>query len=116
MPRRVSREATRDVDLRGYRIPKGDLVAFSLGSANRDEHQFEDPDRFDLHRVNKGDHVSFGLGEHFCLGSHLSRMEARLAGGAERERRTDVRLGTPQECSIRGFAFRSPDRLPVLFG
>jgi cytochrome P450 len=112
----VSREATRDVELHGYRIPKGDLVAFSIGSANRDEHQFEDPDRFDLHRANKGDHVSFGLGEHFCLGSHLSRMEARIAAAAMLERLPNLRLDPAQECSIRGFAFRSPDRLPVLFG
>jgi cytochrome P450 len=112
----VSREATRDVDLHGYRIPKGDLVAFSIGSANRDERQFADPDRFDLHRANKSDHVSFGLGEHFCLGSHLARMEARIAVAAMLERLPDLRLDPSQECSIRGFAFRSPDRLPVLFG
>ena len=112
----VSREATRDVDLHGYRIPKGDLVALSIGSANRDEQHFGDPDRFDLHRSNKGDHVSFGLGEHFCLGSHLSRMEARIAVAAMLERLPNLRLDPAQQCSIRGFAFRSPDRLPVLFG
>ena len=112
----VSREVTRDVDLHGYRIPKGDLAAFSIGSANRDESHFEDPDRFDLHRSNKSDHVSFGLGEHFCIGSHLARMEARIAAAAMLERLPNLRLDPAQECSIRGFAFRSPDRLPVLFG
>jgi cytochrome P450 len=112
----VSREVTRDVDLRGYRIPKGDLVALSIGSANRDESRFEDPDRFDLHRSNKNDHIAFGLGEHFCLGSHLARMEARIAAVAMLERLPDLRLDPAEACSIRGFAFRSPDRLPVLFG
>ena len=112
----VSREATRDVDLHGHRIPKGDLVAFSIGSANRDERRFADPDRFDLKRANKQDHVSFGLGEHFCLGSHLARMEARIAAAAMLERLPNLRLDPQQTCSIRGFAFRSPDRLPVLFG
>ena len=112
----VSREVTRDVDLHGTRIPKGDLAAFSIGSANRDERRFEDPDRFDLHRSNKGDHVAFGLGEHFCLGSHLARMEARIAVAAMLERLPNLRLDPAAECSIRGFAFRSPDRLPVLFG
>jgi cytochrome P450 len=112
----VSREATRDVDLHGYRVPRGDLVAFSIGSANRDESRFEDPDRFDLHRSNTSDHVSFGLGEHFCLGSHLARMGARIAAAAMLERLPNLRLDPAQECSIRGFAFRSPDRLPVLFG
>jgi cytochrome P450 len=112
----VSREVTRDVDLRGTRIPKGDLAAFSIGSANRDERHFEAPDRFDLHRSNKGDHVAFGLGEHFCLGSHLARMEARIAVAAMLERLPNLRLDPAATCSIRGFAFRSPDRLPVLFG
>ena len=112
----VSREVTRDVDLHGNRIPKGDLAAFSIGSANRDDRRFEDPDRFDLHRSNKGDHVAFGLGEHFCLGSHLARMEARIAVAAMLERLPNLRLDPAAECSIRGFAFRSPDRLPVLFG
>jgi cytochrome P450 len=112
----ASREVLRDVELHGYRIPKGDLALFSLGSANRDERRFADPDRFDLHRSNKSDHVSFGLGEHFCLGSHLARMEARIAVAALLERLPNLRLDPAQECSIRGFAFRSPDRLPVLFG
>ena len=112
----ISREVTRDVDLQGYRIPKGDLASFSIGSANRDEARFADPDRFDLHRANKNEHVSFGLGEHFCLGSHLARMEARIAVAALLERLPDLRLDPASECSIRGFAFRSPDRLPVLFG
>jgi cytochrome P450 len=112
----VSREVTRDVELHGHRIPKGDLASFALGSANRDERRFADPDRFDLHRSNKNEHVSFGLGAHFCLGSHLARMEARVAVAAMLERLPNLRLDPALECSIRGFAFRSPDRLPVLFG
>jgi cytochrome P450 len=112
----VSREVTRDVELHGHRIPKGDLVSLSLGSANRDERRFADPDRFDLHRANKNEHVSFGLGGHFCLGSHLARMEARIAAAALLERLPNLRLDPAETCSIRGFAFRSPDRLPVLFG
>jgi cytochrome P450 len=112
----VSREVTRDVELHGHRIPKGDLASFAIGSANRDERHYRDPDRFDLHRPNKGDHVSFGLGEHFCLGSHLSRLETRIAVAALLGRLPGLRLDPAAACSIRGFAFRSPDRLPVLFG
>jgi cytochrome P450 len=112
----VSREVTRDVELHGYRIPKGDLASLSIGSANRDERHFVDPDRFDLHRSNRNEHVSFGLGEHFCLGSHLARMEARIAVAAMLERLPNLRLDPAEECSVVGFAFRSPDRLPVLFG
>jgi cytochrome P450 len=112
----VSREATRDVDLHGYRIPKGDLVCFSIGSANRDDAHYDDPDRFDLHRANKGDHVSFGLGEHYCLGAHLARMETRIAVSAMLDRLPNLRLDPAERCRIVGFAFRSPDRLPVTFG
>jgi cytochrome P450 len=112
----ISREATRDVDLHGYRIPKGDLACFAIGSANRDERHYADPDRFDLHRADKGDHVSFGLGAHYCLGAHLARMETRIAVAAMLERLPNLRLEPAEACSIRGFAFRSPDRLPVRFG
>jgi cytochrome P450 len=113
----ISREATRDVELHGYRIPKGDLAAFSIGSANRDGSHYAEPDRFDMHRANKDDHVSFGLGEHFCLGSHLARLETRIAVAALLERLPDLRLDPSAEGGpIVGFAFRSPARLPVLFG
>ena len=72
------RTATRDVDLAGTRIPKGSLVAVLLASANRDAARFESPDRFDLDRDARG-HLAFGWGVHFCLGSSLARLEARVA-------------------------------------
>jgi cytochrome P450 len=112
----ASRELTRDVELHGYRIPKGDLAALAVGSANHDEAIFQDPARFDLHRTNKNEHVSFGLGEHFCLGAHLARMETRVAVEAMLDRLPKLRLEPAEACSVVGFAFRSPDRLPVLFG
>jgi cytochrome P450 len=112
----ISREATRDVEICGHRIPKGDLANFAIGSANRDEAHYAEPDRFDLHRANKGDHLSFGLGAHYCLGAHLARMETRIAVAAMLGRLPNLRLDPAQPCSIRGFAFRSPDRVPVRFG
>lgn len=112
----VSREATRDVELHGTVIPEGELAIFAIGSANRDERRFPDPDRFDLHRANKNDHVAFGFGEHFCLGSHLARMEAKIAVAALLDRLPNLRLDPESSCGVVGVAFRSPDELPVLFG
>ncbi len=72
------RSTTREVELHGVTIPKGAIVAPLLGSANRDERQFFDPDRFDIDR-NPQAHVGFGFGKHFCLGSSLARLTARCA-------------------------------------
>lgn len=72
------RTATCDTEVAGTPIPKGATVVPLLGSANRDERVFDAPDRFDVRRDAKG-HLAFGLGVHFCLGSALARLEARVA-------------------------------------
>jgi cytochrome P450 len=74
----VFRTASEDAELRGVRIPKGAFLAVYLGSANRDERRFPDPDRFDLDRSPQG-FPAFGFGKHFCLGASLARLEARAA-------------------------------------
>ena len=53
-------------------------MLFLVGSANRDDRQFPDGDRFDIHR-NTGGHLTFGYGPHFCLGAALARLEGRVA-------------------------------------
>ncbi|HEY4386592.1 MAG TPA: cytochrome P450 [Ktedonobacteraceae bacterium] len=72
------RAVTRDTVLGGQQLKAGDLVLPNLGSANRDETQFPDPDRFDIHR-NPNRHVAFGHGIHFCIGAPLARLEAKIA-------------------------------------
>ncbi|HEY8057972.1 MAG TPA: cytochrome P450, partial [Acidimicrobiales bacterium] len=60
------------------RIPEGSVMVLLNGSANRDDRQFPDGDRFDVHR-EAGHHLSFGYGIHFCLGAALARLEGRVA-------------------------------------
>lgn len=71
------RTATRDTALGGARIRAGDRVVMMYASANRDEAVFREPQRFDPAR-DPNPHVSFGFGEHFCLGAALGRLEARV--------------------------------------
>ena len=71
------RTATRDTELRGVEIVQGQKVLMLYGSANRDAEQFENPDAFDIER--NAQHVAFGIGNHFCLGANLARMEMRVA-------------------------------------
>jgi cytochrome P450 len=72
---RIARE---DVEMHGQRIPKGAMVWPVMGSANRDETRYPDPDRFDIARDTSG-HLAFGHGIHFCIGAPLARLETRIA-------------------------------------
>ena len=109
----IARETTRDVELAGVPIPAGNMVSAILGSANRDETHFPNPDTFDLDRRDER-HLSFGFGRHFCLGSHLARLEARTALGALLDRMPHLRIDPDAPPpTITGLAFRSPQALPV---
>ena len=110
----VSREPTEDVEISGSPVPAGALLSVIVGSANRDERHYDDPDRFQLRRKND-DHLAFGFGEHFCAGSHLALLEARIALNALLDRLPNLRLDRSEEFNVVGLAFRSPDKLPVLF-
>ncbi len=68
------RTATHDTEIRGRKIKENDPVVMWYPAANRDEEIFEDPDRFDVAR-SPNEHLSFGIGEHFCLGASLARLE-----------------------------------------
>jgi cytochrome P450 len=73
----MRRTATQDVELGGKQIRAGDKLALMYTSANRDEEVFADSQRFDISRT-PNPHLSFGMGAHFCLGAHLTRLEARI--------------------------------------
>ncbi len=74
----LARTVVGDVELHGQRMRDGDRVVLLVGSANRDERAFVDPDRYDLRRDTNA-MLSFGQGTHFCLGAALARLEARVA-------------------------------------
>jgi cytochrome P450 len=69
------RTATKDTELRGQKIKAGDKIVMWYGAANRDEDIFLDAERFEIQRHNAGRHLSFGVGEHFCLGSQLGKVQ-----------------------------------------
>lgn len=76
------RTAMEDVELGGQQIRKGDKIQMYYGAASSDEAVFSHPDRFDITRNRREDvrneHRAFGIGQHFCLGSHLARLELRI--------------------------------------
>jgi cytochrome P450 len=71
------RTATADTEVEGGAIATGDKVAMYYTAAHRDDAVFDDPHRFDVRR-DPNPHLSFGIGEHHCLGAHLARLEGRV--------------------------------------
>jgi cytochrome P450 len=116
----IPRLATHDVTIAEVAIPAGARVTVCLGSANRDERRFSDPDRFDIHRPEQ-QQLAFASGPHVCLGMHLARMEMRVVLTAVLERLPDIELAPGPEGSdtsdphIHGMGFRKPSSLPVKF-
>jgi cytochrome P450 family 142 subfamily A polypeptide 1 len=83
-----SRTATQDTELKGRKIKKGQKVLMLYPSANRDADEFEDPETFKIER--NPHHLAFGIGNHFCLGANLARMELRVAFGELLRRLPDM--------------------------
>jgi cytochrome P450 len=73
-----ARTVSHDVEHYGQVVSEGSVMVLLNGSANRDDRQFEDAERFDIHREITH-HLSFGYGIHFCLGAALARLEGRVA-------------------------------------
>ena len=112
----ILRRATAATRLGGVEVEEGADVGLLLGSANRDERKYEDPDRFDIFRASRQS-LGFGFGVHVCLGMHLARMETRVAINALLDRLVDIELAPApgQDLHIKGMAFRSPIALPITF-
>lgn len=108
-----ARYVAQDVEHYGQAIPEGSYMLLLNGSANRDESKFTDPDRFDIHRT--GGHLSFGQGLHFCLGSALARLEARVAVEEVLKRWSDWEVDYPNAFRAHTSSVRGWARLPVKF-
>lgn len=109
----VPRVLTRDVELHGERLPKGTRVHPLIGAANVDPDEFPDPDRVDFHRQGNR-HLAFGGGIHRCLGSHLARLELRVALG-EWHRRIPEYAIAPGEEPVYVPGLRTVETLPLVF-
>ena len=99
------RTATRDTELHGQKIKKGEKVVMWYVSSNRDETRYEDPDRFDVHR--NPEHQAFGAGgRHFCLGTALARLELRILIEETLARYPEIELDGEPRCGA--VAVRQP--------
>jgi cytochrome P450 len=111
----LRRVALRDTELRGKQIRAGDSVCLLYGSANRDAEVFDDPDAFLVDR-SPNEHITFGLGPHFCLGANLARMEIETVIGALLERLPDLHLAPGARIRFaRNPILAAIDEMPVEF-
>jgi len=109
----MARTATEDVEIRGQTIRAGDTVALFYPSANRDETIFDEPFRYRIDRTPNR-HLAFGVGEHFCVGSHLARMELLVAFRHVARRLDEVELAGPVE-RLRSGAVGGVKHLPIRY-
>jgi cytochrome P450 family 142 subfamily A polypeptide 1 len=109
-----ARTATQDTELRGRSIAKGQKVLLMYPSANRDADVFEDPDAFKVDR-DPNPHVAFGIGNHFCLGANLARMEIRVVLEELLKRIPDMEYSDGPPSMHPSLLVRSFTRMPVSF-
>ena len=108
----VARIATRDTEIAGCPVHEGDQILALIGAANVDDSEFVDADHLDLDRqANR--HIAFGGGFHRCLGSHLARLELRVALREWHRRIRDYRLTPGAELNYTP-GIRSVDSFPML--
>ncbi len=109
----IGRYVARDVDIHGQVVPAGSALLLLAHAANHDERRFDDPDRFDIHR-QIGQHLTFGLGIHFCLGAALARVEGRIAVEEVLKRFPYWEVDTANARMASSSTIRGWDALPVV--
>lgn len=108
------RRTRREVELNEQRIPAGALVLALIGSANRDARYFTGANTLDIAR-NPNPHLAFGHGLHFCIGSALARLEAKIALTDLIQSFDQVALLEPEWPARAAFHVHGPDRLSLRF-
>ncbi|TGD36491.1 cytochrome P450 [Brevibacterium aurantiacum] len=108
----MRRTAIEDMTIGDEKIKTGDKVVLFFNGANRDPAVFDNPDEFDIDRHGANEHLGFGSGVHFCLGSHLARAEVRafFTRMLERKYRFDV-VGEPTR--VKHYLFTGWSHIPV---
>ncbi|RFA10378.1 cytochrome [Subtercola boreus] len=107
----MRRTATVTHEIGGSEVQEGDKVVLWFAAGNRDPEVFEHPEVFDITRT-PNEHITFGWGVHFCLGTHLARAELRSYFGEQRARRIDFEL-TGEPVRVRNNLFRGWSSVPV---
>jgi cytochrome P450 family 107 subfamily K polypeptide 1 len=111
--RRIAKE---DLAIANTSIAKGEHVAVSLASSNRDPERFADPNTFDISRPDANRHVAFGKGIHVCLGAPLARVEGQIAFETLIRRYPELRLAVPEDEVVwSGNFLRGFRQVPLLF-
>jgi cholest-4-en-3-one 26-monooxygenase len=111
----MNRTLTRDYELAGQQLAAGDQLLLMYESANFDETHFADPETFTPDR-EPNDHVAFGVGSHFCLGSNLARLELRVLLDRVLERLPDLALASDGPLPQRpNFFISGIEQMPVTF-
>lgn len=109
----LPRACSQTLDFHGTRIEAGMPLLFGLAPANRDPRVFEDPQRFNPERSNNAQHLSFGHGVHFCIGSHLARRELETGIRILFERYPEMQLASKEKIDNQGCVLRGPKEILV---
>lgn len=109
----LPRRATQDIEIRGEMIKAGENVVCLLGSANIDPEEFPEPDDIDFTRSGNR-HLAFGGGVHRCLGSHLARLELRVAMEEIHRRMPDYAIKEGEQ-PVYTSGLRAVEYLPLVF-
>jgi cytochrome P450 len=114
-PQRLFRKVTKDVEIGGKTIRAGEWVALFFAAANHDPEVFPSPEEFRLDRENAADHLTYGMGIHYCLGGPLASLEVECMTNALLDRYAAIEPGkTPPEPQTTTLLQHSWTKIPVV--